>query len=89
MATDDALLARALRDEAAALAVLDDYDTAVQRLSEAQGLAAKAGQLGLQAAILRFSADVHLNKGQYQNALSAAREAVESCERQGDKPLGR
>ena len=46
---DDGLMARAVRDEAAALAVLDDYDTACQRLSEAQGLAARAGHLSLQA----------------------------------------
>ncbi|CAJ1392058.1 unnamed protein product, partial [Effrenium voratum] len=37
------------------------------------------------AAIQRFAADVHINQGSFKEALSAAREAVELSERQGDK----
>ncbi|CAJ1425111.1 unnamed protein product, partial [Effrenium voratum] len=81
---DDSLMARAIRDEAAALAVLTDYDESVRRLQEATSLASKAGNLALQAAIQRFAADVHINQGSFKEALSAAREAVELSERQGD-----
>jgi len=82
---DESLIARAIRDEAAALAVLNDHEEACRRLQEAASLAAKAGNLTLQAAIHRFAADVHINKGNFKEALSSAREAVEASERQGDK----
>eukprot|EP00434_Breviolum_minutum_P043394 symbB.v1.2.038679.t1/scaffold6119.1/size20801/1 len=82
---DESLIARAIRDEAAALAVLNEHEEACRRLQEAASLAAKAGNLTLQAAIHRFAADVHINKGNFKEALSSAREAVEASERQGDK----
>jgi len=81
----DSLMARAMRDEAAALAVLDDYEDACGRLQDAASLASKAGNLTLQAAILRYLADVHINRGMFKEALSSAREAVEVSERQADK----
>ncbi|CAE7262686.1 CCR3 [Symbiodinium sp. CCMP2592] len=82
---NDSLLARALRDEGAALAVLEDYDEAITRLKDAASTAVSAGDLATQASIKRFEADVHINRSNFKEALSAARDALEISERQGDK----
>eukprot|EP00439_Symbiodinium_sp_Y106_P049290 s2896_g6.t1 len=82
---NDSLLARALRDEGAALAVLEDYDEAITRLKDAASTAVSADDLATQASIKRFEADVHINRSNFKEALSAARDALEISERQGDK----
>eukprot|EP00930_Biecheleria_cincta_P069784 TRINITY_DN57489_c0_g1_i1.p1 TRINITY_DN57489_c0_g1~~TRINITY_DN57489_c0_g1_i1.p1 ORF type:complete len:802 (+),score=257.16 TRINITY_DN57489_c0_g1_i1:72-2477(+) len=82
---DLCLKAQAMQEEASAMASLNDSEEASRRFYDASTQAGKANNSALQAEIIRACAQMHMDTGNYKDALSQAREAVDLSERFGDK----